>query len=266
MEGNLSYKFQEGDWVIVVDKKMRKRMFKIRADRRFSVYGREFPHQMLIGRYEGEKLDLDGRYIYLFRPSMRDYVLNVKRNAQPIYPKDLGLLLYYANIGWGSCVLEIGLGVGALSIAILNVIGPNGRLVTYERRSDFAKEGRKRVEEFLGPCENFNVVIKDACDGIEERGFDAAFIDIPEPWSVIENVAMAVRFGAYVLAFIPTAIQVKQYWDKLKQINKFYEIEIIETLLRPWDASTFSLRPTHRMVAHTGFIVIARRTYFESKE
>ncbi len=252
-------KFKEGDLVVVVDKKRRERMFVLSRGKKFSLYSRQHPHELLIGLEEGTKIELDGGIAWVFRPTMRQYVLNVKRNAQPIYPKDLGLLIYYSDIRPGYKVLEIGLGVGALSIAILNAIGEQGMLVTYERREDFAKQGRKRVEGFLGAKNNFIVKVKDASEGIDESGFNAAFIDVPEPWNVIENVSNAVLAGANVLAFIPTAIQVKQYCDRLKELGKFSYIEIIETLLRPWDIGPRSLRPAHRMVAHTGFIVICRR-------
>ena len=234
-------------------------MFVLYRGKSFPLYSRQYPHDILIGLEEGSKIELDAGPAWVFRPTMRQYVMNVKRNAQPIYPKDLGLLIYYSDIRSGYKVLEIGLGVGALSIAILNAIGDKGMLITYERRDDFAKQGRRRVEGFLGEKNNFIVRVKDASEGIEDKGFHAAFIDVPEPWNVIENVAEAVLPGANVLAFIPTTIQIKQYCDKVKELNKFSYIEIIETLLRPWDIGPRSLRPAHRMVAHTGFIVICRR-------
>ncbi len=253
--------FKEGDLVIAVDKKGRERLFRLRPGKMFSLYGRQYPHEVVLGQKEGCFVELEkGRWAYFFRPSMEQYIRNVKRNVQPIYGKDLGPLLFFADVRSGDRVLEIGLGAGALSMAILNAVGPEGELVTYERRQDFAKEGRRRVEDILGPCPNFLVVIADASLGIEERDFDAGFIDIPEPWTVIEPVKSAVKPGAFVLAFLPTTIQVKRYWDELKTRSGFFDIKIFEVILRPWEAGERSLRPAHRMVAHTGFIVSARRT------
>ncbi len=258
--------FKDGDLVIAVDKKGRERFFRLAPGRKFSLYGRQYEHDRVLGQKEGCFLELEpGRWAYFFRPSMEQYVRHVKRNVQPIYGKDLGVLLFFADVRAGDRVLEIGLGAGALSMAILNAIGPTGELVTYERRPDFAREGRKRVEDFLGPRPNFSVVVADASLGIEERGFDAGFIDIPEPWTVLSPVSSAVKPGAFVLAFIPTTVQVKRYWDELTRMGRFFDVRIFETMLRPWDAGERSLRPAHRMVAHTGFVVMARRTLEEGR-
>ncbi len=254
------YRFSPGDLVVLVDKKHRERMFVLKPGKKFSLYSRQYPHDLVIGRCEGERIDLgDGRWAYAFRPSMDQYIRNVKRNVQPIYPKDLGVLLFFADVRSGSRVLEVGLGAGALSMAILNAIGPSGELVTYERRADFAREGRARVSAMLGDLPNFKVVQRDASEGINEKGFDCAFIDVPEPWAVVDNVAEAVRPGGFIMAFIPTTVQVKQYWDKISQRRDLFGIRIFETLLRDWTAGPRSLRPDHRMVAHTGFVVSARK-------
>ncbi len=260
------YKFKDGDLVLLIDKKRRERMVVLRKGQRFALYGRQFLCDCVIGRLEAEKiiLDEDGRWAYAFRPALREYVINMKRDAQPIYPKDWGILLHWADVRSGDYVLEVGLGAGGLSIAILNAIGPSGKLVTYERREDFASGARKRVEKILGKCDNFEIVVKDASLGIEEEDFDAAFIDVPQPWDVVESVWNAVKFGRYILAFIPTTVQVKRYWDKLRQMQGFFPIEIFELLMRFWDADVKSLRPSHRMVAHTGFVVVARKVDKES--
>lgn len=252
--------FKEGDLVIAVDKKGRERLFRLSHGRRFSLYGRQYLHEIVLGQREGCFIELEpNRWAYFFRPSMEQYVRHVKRNVQPIYGKDLGMLLFFADVHSGDRVLEVGLGVGALSMAILNAVGPQGELVTYERRSDFAKEGRERVEAMLGPCPNFSVVVADASFGIEERGFDAAFIDVPEPWTVFTSVRDAVKPGAFILTFIPTTLQVKRYWDELMKVGGVFDVKIFETMLRHWEAGTRSLRPAHRMVAHTGFIVSSRK-------
>jgi len=259
-------KFQEGDWVLACDKKHRQRMFVIRKGKLFSLYNKQFKHDILIGLEEGSALFADSSQpVYVFRPSMRDYVMNMKRNVQPIYPKDLGLMVFYADLRPGSKVLEIGLGAGALSLAILNAIGPSGELITYERRQDFAKQGKDRIEAFLGICDNHKVVIRDASESIDEKGFDSAFIDVPEPWSVVENVCNSVKNGAYVMAFIPTTVQIKQYWDFVDKMRCVSQVEIFETMFRKWDVGRRSLRPAHTMIGHTGFVVVFRKVSLAEK-
>ena len=251
---------KEGDLVVVSDKKDRQRMFILKKGRQFSLYNRHFKHDIIIGNSAGITLFAGSSHpIYVFRPSLRNYIMNMRRNVQPIYPKDLGLMVFYADLRPGNKVIEVGLGAGALSIGILNAIGDGGFLVTYERREDFAVQGRKRVEDFLGERSNFKVVLRDARDGIDEEYFDAGFIDVPEPWDVVGNVCGALRPGAMVLAFIPTTVQIKQYWDKLEQMDCVSSVEIFETMFRNWDAGRRSLRPAHTMVGHTGFIVMFRK-------
>ena len=156
-------------------------------------------------------------------------------------------------------MVEVGTGPGALTIALLRAVGPTGRLTSYEAREDFAALARDNVARYHGPAPNWTLRTADAFAGLEERQVDRLVVDLAEPWRLLDTAAAALRPGAVVTAFVPTALQVKQAVDGFRQHGTFGAVETLETLVRFWHVRDRSVRPEHRMVAHTGFLVFARR-------
>ena len=156
-------------------------------------------------------------------------------------------------------MVEVGTGPGALTIALLRAVGPTGRLTSYEAREDFAALARDNVARYHGPAPNWTLRTADAFAGLEERQVDRLVVDLAEPWRLLDTAAAALRPGAVVTAFVPTVLQVKQAVDGFRQHGAFGAVESLETLVRFWHVRERSVRPEHRMVAHTGFLVFARR-------
>jgi tRNA (adenine57-N1/adenine58-N1)-methyltransferase len=156
-------------------------------------------------------------------------------------------------------VVEVGTGPGALTLALLRAVGPTGTLVSYEVREDFAARAQDNVARFHGPAPNWRLRVADAFEGLHERDVDRIVIDLAEPWRLLDAVATALRPGGVVTGFVPTALQVKQFVDALRAHGGFAAVETLETLTRFWHVRDRSLRPEHRMVAHTGFLIFARR-------
>jgi len=184
---------------------------------------------------------------------------SLPRRAQPIFPKDVGPILLWGDIYPGAVVVEVGTGPGALSMALLRAVGPHGRLISYETRADFAEMAQRNVQQFHGDSANWTIKIADAFAGIEERGVDRITVDLAEPWRLLPQAAAALRPGGLVVGYVPTVLQVKQFVDGLRSHGGFSAIQSFETLVRFWHVKNLSVRPEHRMVAHTGFIVVARR-------
>jgi tRNA (adenine57-N1/adenine58-N1)-methyltransferase len=185
--------------------------------------------------------------------------MHMKRDTQIIYPKDLALIVLYADIHPGCTVLEAGIGSGSLTLALLRAVGPEGKVVSYEMRPEFIERARKNIELCLGDAPNLEIKQRDIYEGIEEQGIDRIILDIPEPWQVVEDAADCLLPGGIFVGYLPTIIQVKALVDALQAEKRFTSIKAFEALLRDWHIEGLSVRPVHQMVAHTGFITLARR-------
>jgi tRNA (adenine57-N1/adenine58-N1)-methyltransferase len=251
---------RDQDPVVLIDRKERRYLRVLRCGGRISVRGAPLACDALIGLPEGSIVEsASGESLLLLRPTYAQLIPSLPRQAQPIYPKDVGPILLWGDIAPGAHVVEVGTGPGALTIALLRAIGPQGRLVSYETRDDFAAMARENVARYHGDAPNWTLRTADAFAGIEERDVDRLVIDLAEPWRLLPMAAAALRPGAVVTAFVPTALQVKQAVDGFRTHGSFGAVETLETLVRFWHVRERSVRPEHRMVAHTGFLVFARR-------
>jgi tRNA (adenine57-N1/adenine58-N1)-methyltransferase catalytic subunit len=251
---------RDQDPVVLIDRKERTYLRVLRRGGRISVRGAPLQCDELIGLPEGSMVESpSGEPLLLLRPTYAQLIPSLPRQAQPIYPKDVGPILLWGDIAPGAHVVEVGTGPGALTIALLRAIGPAGRLVSYEAREDFATTARENVARYHGEASNWTLRTADAFAGLLERDVDRLVIDLAEPWRLLDAAAAALRPGAVVTAFIPTALQVKQTVDGFRHNGGFAAVETLETLVRFWHVRERSVRPEHRMVAHTGFLVFARR-------
>ena len=183
-----------------------------------------------------------------------------KRRAQPIYPKDLGAILVHGDIYPGATVVEAGTGTGALTLAALRAVGPEGRVVSYEVRSEFLAAARAAIEETLGGLPaNLELKEGDVASELSEREVDRLLLDLPEPWEAVPVTAAALRPGGLLFAHCPNVSQAQRFSDRLREHGGFGLLETVELLERSWTVRGRSLRPSHRMVAHTGFLCFARR-------
>ncbi|MEW6323789.1 MAG: tRNA (adenine-N1)-methyltransferase [Nitrospirota bacterium] len=249
-----------GELVHVISEKQRHYAVTLKAGDRFQYSGEWLAHDELIGQPEGRWVKSSGgRWFLVVRPTLAEYLLRMPRGAQILYPKDIAAILMKADIFPGARVLEAGLGSGALTIALLRAVGEKGQLFSYEMREDFAARAEKNIQRFLGETPQLTVRRRDLAEGIEERELDRVVLDLPEPWRMITGVLEALRPGGILLTFLPTVPQVEKLVAALQASCEFALIETTEGLERPWQIEGRSVRPQLRMVAHSGFLTVARR-------
>jgi len=257
-------KLQSGERIHLVDKKGRQYALTLKAGDLYQLSGHKISHDDLIGKPDGSLVALSGNKTMLaLRPTFGDYVLKMPRGAQVLYPKDLALIPMWADVYPGSRVLEAGTGSGALTMALLRAVGLRGLVVTYEAREDFARTAMINIERYMGPVPNLISFRRNVYEGIslldDGLPFDRLVLDLPEPWQVVPYAAEVLRSGGMYLSFVPTVPQVVQTVEALERAAVFGMVETFETLLRTWSIQGRSVRPDHRMVAHSGFITVARK-------
>jgi len=246
----------EGERVLLIDAKSRRYLLTLTSGRAFHTHAGIVQHDDLIGQVEGSSVSgSTGRSFLVLRPTLSDLVLKMPRGAQVIYPKDIGAILLAADIGPGQRVFEAGVGSGALSMAVLRA---GASIVGYDLRQDFADRAMANVRAALGPDPDYRIEIRDATEGIDERDVDRVLLDLPEPHLVAPHAAAALRPGGIMLCYLPTINQTAQLRETLTH-GPFGLAETVEILRRTWHIEARSVRPDHRMVAHTGFLTTARR-------
>jgi tRNA (adenine57-N1/adenine58-N1)-methyltransferase len=253
----VSRPFVEGDQVLLIDAKKRRYLVTLAAGGEFHTHAGVVAHDEVIGLGEGASVrSTRGASMLAIRPTLAEFVLKMPRGAQVIYPKDLGPILMLADVFPGARVLESGVGSGALSMTLVRA----GAVVTgYELREDFANRAIRNVATFLGEAalERYTVELRNAYDGIDETDLDRVVLDLPEPWQVVKHAAKALHGGGVLVAYTPQITQATQLHDELA-VQGFGMVDTIEVLNRGWHIEGQSVRPDHRMVAHTGFLTSAR--------
>ena len=215
-------------------------------------------HDDLIGRPWGSQVfSHQDSPFFLLQPSLADVLTELPRNTQIMYPKDIGFILSTMSVGPGQRVMEAGTGSGSMTIALAYAVGPEGRVVTYERRPEFQQLARKNLTR-LGLEGRVDFKLGDILDGFLETDMDAFFLDVPNPWDYVVQVRAALKPGGFFCNLVPTFNQVETLLYALRR-TLFAFIEVCEIMLRYYKPEPTRLRPTDRMVAHTGFLTFARR-------
>lgn len=250
-----------GDTVVLTDRKQRRYLIRLEAGGRFSYHGGTVAHDELLGQPEGTRVRASkGAKLLALRPTAADWTLKAPRGAQVVYPKDQAMIVNLADIGPGCEVVEAGAGSGALTAALLRAVVPGGRLVSFERRADFADVARRNVAARLGDVgAAWELVVGEAGDQLAQRACDRVVLDLLEPWELIAAAGAALRPGGILCAYTPTVTQVTRLHEALDEAGGWARAETLETLQRGWHVDGLAVRPDHRMVAHTAFLTVARR-------
>ena len=254
-------RFTEGDPALLIDSKGRHFLLKLEPGRTFQFHNGTVPHDELIGADDGSWVTSSGNArLLLLRPRLADFILKMKRGPQVVYPKDLGPILVYADIGPGMTVLEAGTGSGALTLGLARAVGPSGRVVTVEQRDDHQAHALKTLQRWFGDVpDNVDMRIGDVATLVAELEPERIVLDLPEPWHTLEAAARHQPHGGVLCSYLPTVPQVQTLVEAARDAGVFAEIEVKEFLVRDWNVEGLSVRPGHSMVGHTGFLIFMRK-------
>lgn len=253
--------FKSGDQAQLTDAKGRRNTIRLVPGKAFHTHHGAISHDDIIGRPEGIVVSSSAGLQYLvFRPLLADHVLRMRRGAAVVYPKDAAQIIAMADVFPGARVVEAGAGSGALTCWLLRAVGESGLVSSYERRDDFAEVARKNVEDFYGgPHPAWRLTVGELADELTETDVDRVVLDMLAPWECLEPVAKALVPGGVLCAYVATTTQLSRTVESLRESGVFAEPQSWETLVRPWHVEGLAVRPDHRMVGHTGFLVCARR-------
>ena len=253
--------FGPGDRVQLTDPKGRMHTVTLEPGKAFHTHRGILEHDALIGLPDGSVVTSSGGTQYLaLRPLLADYVLSMPRGAAVVYPKDAGQIVAMADIFPGAKVVEAGVGSGALSMSLLRAVGDGGELHSYERRPDFADIARGNVEAFFGgPHPAWHLTVGDVAEALAETDVDRVVLDLLAPWDCLDAVAGALRPGGVLICYVATATQLSRVAEATRDDGRFTEPAAWESMVRGWHLEGLAVRPQHRMVGHTGFLVTTRR-------
>jgi len=263
--GEQSGPFRVGDRVQLTGPKGRMHTITLEPGKLFHSHKGPIAHDDLIGLPDGSVVANQVGIEYLaLRPLLSDFVMSMPRGAAIVYPKDAAQILAQADIFPGATVVEAGVGSGALSLWLLRAIGSTGRLFSFERREEFADVARGNVATFHGAVpENWSITLGDLAEvlpeTVEPASVDRVVLDMLAPWECIDEVSRALKPGGVVLCYIATVTQLSRVAEAIRATALYTEPQSSETMVRGWHVQGLAVRPDHRMIAHTGFLITARR-------
>jgi len=257
--------FLEGDKVQLTGPKGKMNTVVLTPGAVFHTHRGMIAHDDMVGLPDGSVVaSTTGDEYLALRPLLSDFVMSMPRGAAIVYPKDAAQIVAFADVFPGATVVEAGVGSGALSLWLLRAIGPEGRLASFERRQEFADVALGNVTSFFGAePENWTVTVGDLVESLPDvmpdGTVDRVVLDMLAPWECVEATTAALKPGGLVICYVATATQLSRVAEALRASGSFTEPDASETLVRGWHVEGLAVRPDHRMIGHTGFLITARR-------
>jgi tRNA (adenine57-N1/adenine58-N1)-methyltransferase catalytic subunit len=252
---------QPGEWIRLTDTKGRRHNIQLVEGKQFFTNRGSIDHDDLIGRPEGFSItsSAGGEYL-VFRPLLNEFVVSMPRQAAVVYPKDAAQIVAMADVFPGARVVEAGVGSGALTCYLLRAVGPAGLVSSYERRQEFADQAVANVDQYFdGRHPAWKLTVGDLEESLDDEDVDRVILDMLAPWECVDRVAEVLTPGGLVCAYVATTTQLGKTVETLRAHGGFTEPQPWESLVRDWHVEGLAVRPGHKMIGHTGFLVTARR-------
>ena len=253
--------FKLGDKVLLTDQKGKEYSITLQLNQEWHTHKGVLKHNDLIGQEQGIVVSTNqGLKFTAFKQLLPDFVLNMPRGATIVYPKDAAAIIGIADIGPGEIVLEAGAGSGALTISLIRAVGRSGTVTSYEKRPEFAEVARKNVEKYFDETPpNWNLKLGNVEELETERKYTRVVLDMLAPWECVDMASNVLQPGGVFLCYVATTTQLSQIAEAIKACGDFTEPTSSETIVRGWHHEGLAVRPQHRMIGHTAFLISARR-------
>lgn len=253
--------FDYGDRVQLTDAKGKLHTITLKPGGEWHTHKGWLIHDQIVGMPQGSVVETTAGLKFLaFKPLLGDYVLSMPRGATIVYPKDAALIIGFADIAPGLRVLEAGVGSGALTISLLRAVGQSGAVDSFERRAEFAEIATRNVSDYFnGKPENWSLTLGSVQDKATDVKYDRIILDMLAPWECVKLADDVLYAGGVLLAYVATTTQLSAMAEAIKESGRFTEPESSEALIRQWHHEGLAVRPVHRMIGHTGFLIQARR-------
>ncbi|MGB8644080.1 MAG: tRNA (adenine-N1)-methyltransferase [Anaerolineae bacterium] len=249
---------QPGEMIFLLDPEGKRMVMKLTPGQEIHTHLGLIKHEAIVGHTYGTTVQTQlGHSYVILRPSTLDLIMHTKRTSQIMYPKDIGYVLLKMNIMPGIRVAEAGTGSGALTLALARAVQPNGRVYSYEERPEFQANAIKNLDR-TGLLPHVDFKVRDIRAGFDEHDLDALFLDVREPWLFLAQAHAALASGGFFGALVPTTNQVSEVLGEMEEQATWIETEVCELLHRFYKPNAERLRPSDRMVAHTGYLIFAR--------
>ena len=257
----MSPEFNYGDRVQLSDAKGKLHTITLKVGGEWHTHKGWLIHDAIVGLPQGSVVETTAGLKFLaFKPLYGDYVLSMPRGATIVYPKDAALIVGFADIAPGVRVLEAGVGSGALTIALLKAVGPMGAVDSFERRPEFAEIATRNITDYFnGKPENWSLTLGSVQEKSSDVMYDRIILDMLAPWECVQLADALLHPGGVLLAYVATTTQLSMMAEAIKESARFTEPESSESLIRQWHHEGLAVRPVHRMIGHTGFLIQARR-------
>ena len=257
----MSPEFNYGDRVQLSDAKGKLHTITLKVGGEWHTHKGWLIHDAVVGLPQGSVVETTAGLKFLaFKPLYGDYVLSMPRGATIVYPKDAALIVGFADIAPGVRVLEAGVGSGALTIALLKAVGPTGAVDSFERRPEFAEIATRNVTDYFnGKPENWSLTLGSVQEKSSDVMYDRIILDMLAPWECVQLADALLHPGGVLLAYVATTTQLSMMAEAIKESARFTEPESSESLIRQWHHEGLAVRPVHRMIGHTGFLIQTRR-------
>ena len=252
---------QPGEWIRLTDTTGRRHNIQLVEGKQFFTNRGSIDHDDLIGRPEGFTItsSAGGEYL-VFRPLLNEFVVSMPRQAAVVYPKDAAQIVAMADVFPGARVVEAGVGSGALTCYLLRAVGPAGLVSSYERREEFADQAVANVDQYFdGRHPAWKLTVGDLVESLDDEDVDRVILDMLAPWECVDRVSEVLTPGGLVCAYVATTTQLGKTVETLRAHGGFTEPQPWESLVRDWHVEGLAVRPGHKMIGHTGFLVTARR-------